>query len=163
MAKKTFNVRSPWEDRWREPSLDELLKPYKENSKKVTDLFFKKMGEIDDTSWRIVWHGAAWRWTVEFVLGSAESDAGESGEDGVVLCYFVPRPEQPTISIPLTDEAIAALPMRRLNRYVRDGIRSSKRAVDLHWATWTPTAGAEIEYLIDLIQRKRKWLLAAAE
>jgi hypothetical protein len=53
--------------------------------------------------------------------------------------------------------------MRRLNRYIRDSIRLAKRAVDLYWATWTPTAMTEVEHLVDLVKRKRKALVAAAQ
>jgi len=156
MAKKAPVARSPWENRWEEPSLEELIAPYQDNAKKVIDLLLEQLDSLEDVERSIRWHGVAWKWTIQYSL------ADEAVEDDRPLCYLVPKPEQLVVSIPMTQGVIATLPMRRLNRYVRDSIRSAKRAVELYWATWTPTAMTEVEHLVDLVKRKRKALRVAA-
>jgi hypothetical protein len=64
------------------------------------------------------------------------------------------------ICIPLRPETVEKLPLKRLNRYIRDGIRLAKRAVDIYWAVWTPSAVTETEHLMDLIKRRHKLIMA---
>ena len=60
--------------------------------------------------------------------------------------------------IPLSDGLIDHMPFRRLNRYIRDAIKSGKMAVDIVWPTWSPAAGTELEHLMDLCKRKIRFL-----
>lgn len=157
MAKKTPAPPQPWEDRWNQPSAEELLKPYQENMRKVVDLLREQLGQLENVACEVRWHGLAWKWTLQYSL------TGDADPDQTPLCYVVPNPESLIVSIPMSEDVIATLPMRRLNRYIRDAVRSSKRAETLHWATWTPTAMTEVEHLVDLIKRKRKAILAGTK
>ena len=154
MAKKAPAPPHPWEDRWNEPSIEELLKPFQENMRKVVDLLREQLDQLENVEAEVRWHGMAWKWTIQYSLTQ------DVDPDRTPMCYVVPNPEGLIVSIPMSEEVIATLPMRRLNRYIRDAVRSSKRAETLHWATWTPTAMTEVEHLIDLVKRKRKAILA---
>ena len=87
----------------------------------------------------------------------------DNGREMDVMAYFVPNPQTPIFCIPMRQELIAQLPLKRLNRYIREGIRSSKCAVELHWAMWVPTASTEADHLTDLFKRKHKILRAPAK
>lgn len=157
MAKKAPAPPNPWEDRWNEPTVETLFKTYTDNARNVVDKLYEQLSDLEDVETSVQWHGTAWKWTVQFSLRE------DADPQQTPLCYLVPNPRGVIVSIPMTEEVIATLPMRRLNRYIRDAVRSSKRAVELHWATWTPSALTEVEHLVDLIKRKRKTLLAPAK
>ena len=72
------------------------------------------------------------------------------------LAFLVPNPEQPVLWVPLTQEIIDQLPIRRLNRYIREGIREAQCAVETHWCKWVPSALTEADYLTDLSRRLLK-------
>jgi len=153
MAKQTAPVaRSPWEDRWTQPTLEQLIEPYRDNMLKVVQALLEGLAQYEDIQQDIVWHGDSWRWTLEYQLHPQDGEPG-------VFCYLVPRPEGILIAIPLAEDVVNRLPIRRLNRVIRDGIRSAKRAVDITWAMWTPTAQTEVEHLMDLVKRNRKLTL----
>lgn len=149
--------RLPWQDRWTQPTVPQLLGPVEETRRKLVENLITHIEAFEGVERDVVWYGASWKWTLEFRLKLNE------GEDGEVLAYIVPSPQAPIVCIPLTEEVITKIPIRRLNRYIRDVLRSCKRAVDLHWAMWTPMNNVELEQLVDLIKRKHKLLRAAEQ
>lgn len=148
-----YEVKSPWEDRWAQPKLEQLLGPLDEQRRKVVDILIKQIKSFDGVDLTLIWHGTAWKWTLQFSLYDSEGNLIDT------LAYLVPKPESPVLCIPLKPRTIDKLPLKRLNRYVRDGIRVAKRAVDIYWAVWTPTAVTETEHLRDLIKRHHKALI----
>ncbi len=149
-----YEVCSPWEDRWSQPQVKQLLDPIEEQRRKVVDILIKKINAYPGVHQTLIWHGSAWKWTLQFSL------YGTDGKLIDTLAYLVPNPETPVLCIPLKPATVEKLPLKRLNRYIRDAIRVSKRAVDIHWAVWTPSAVTETEHLMDLIKRRHKILMA---
>ena len=147
--------RMPWDDRWTTPTLEQLLEPFEESGKrKILDTLIANFASFDGVQQNLIWYGSAWKWTLEFTL------AAEGRRPVTPMAYLVLNPVQATVSIPLTDEVLTQIPIKRLNKYVRENIRSAKRAVELHWALWCPTASTEVDYLTDLFKRKHKILTA---
>ncbi len=150
MATKTPEPLLPaWEDRWNQPTFEALMAPQKEQHFNLLNNLLERTEAFPGISRSLVWYGDSWKWTIQYVF-----DASVGATEP--LAYFVPNPEQATFCVPLREEMIAALPTKRLNRYIRDGIRGGKCAVDIHWIKWTPTAMTEVEHLVDLIKRKHK-------
>lgn len=148
----------PWQNRWKEPSLDDLLSALKAHHRRV----FEKLGEhletLEPLQRTITWYGTGWHWTIEYrmVTGKGKATVAQP------LCYLVPKVESPLICVPLSEQVLEQLPMRRLSKFVRDGIKIAKCAVAIHWATWTPNNQSESEQLFDLIRRKHKILQEGA-
>lgn len=151
-AKKAAVIppRLPWEDRWVTPTVEQLLEPLKDQQKKIVPELIERVMGFEGVTQRLVWHGTAWRWTLEFAL------ADEKGNDLGPMVYLVPNPAGAIFCMPLHGETIEALPMKRLNKYVREAIREAKCAVEIHWCIWTPSAQTEVEHLTDLIKRVHK-------
>lgn len=155
MSKTTYKPRLPWQDRWNEPTLDDLLKEIKETHRKPLDNIMAGIESYEGITRRIIWTGQAWQWTIEYTLEGCHETGGENPN---AMVYIVPNPEAPIVAIPLRNEQIEQIPLRRLNRFIRDQIRSAKRPVDIHWCKWTPTAQTEVEHIMDLYKRKWKIL-----
>lgn len=146
----------PWLDRWTEPTLPQLLQPVEEQRRRIVESLIEQVQKFEGVETSVIWYGQSWRWTVQFTVPDA---AGERQ----VLAYLVPSPQAPVFCVPLRDEVITKLPLRRLNKYIRDGLRSAKCAVEVHWALWTPSNNVEVEQLVDLIKRKHKLLRTPAD
>lgn len=87
--------------------------------------------------------------------GSAVEGNGEAlAEPATGLCYLVPDANMPLLCIPMTDGFIEALPEKRLRKFIKEGIRSAKCAVQIRWATWSPSSDLETSMLTDLLRRK---------
>lgn len=150
MSPSTPPARPAWENRWNTPTFEELLIVQKEQHQNLLNKLLESIEAFEGISSSIVWYGSAWKWTIEYAFTDDDADTTEP------LAYFVPDPEAPILCIPLREEMIDQLPLKRLNRYIREGVRGAKCAVQIHWAKWTPTAMTEVEYLLDLIKRKHK-------
>ncbi|MEM7681651.1 MAG: hypothetical protein AAF288_06830 [Planctomycetota bacterium] len=156
MAKPGITARIPWEDRWNAPTVEALLKDHKESHAKAFNSFLEGASKFEGVALSIAWHGEAWKWAIEFNLPHAGLGGKEA--DQMSMAYIVPRPETPEVAIPLAPSFLEVLPMRRINRFVREPIRSARQAVDVHWGLFTPSAQTEVDHLLDLFKRKHKWI-----
>jgi len=146
-------TRLPWEDRWSEPELNQLVKPIDDQPRRAFSTLISNIDGLERVGRALTWYGPAWKWTIEYQL------LGQNGEAVQVLAYLVPRNSGPLVCVPLTNNVIGHLPMRRLNKFFRNGIRSAKCAVEIQWAVWNLSASTEVIHLMDLIKRKHKILL----
>jgi len=157
MSSNSLTSRLPWQDRWTQPTLLQLLEPLKIQHRRLFEQLMEELTQFEQVDQIIHWYGFAWNWTIQYRLH--DKNAAEPH----TLLYLVPRVENPIIVIPLSDKVIEQLPLKRLNRFIRDGIKNAKHAVAIHWATWTPNSKAEVSFLADLLKRKCKLLLGVNE
>lgn len=141
-------TRKAWEDRWTEPSFDDLLSHLDKDTQKRFRNIVSTLEEEERVDWEITWFGPSWKWTIHMTARTPRA------KNGKTLVYLVPAIEAPVISVPLNDAVIEQLPKKRLSKYIRDGIRSAKCAVDIYWANYSPTSANEVDNLIDLCKRK---------
>lgn len=164
--KSAYLPLRPWFDHWNTPTAETLLKEVKETHRTVLPTLREQLRQLPGLEERVVWMGDAWKWTLEYVLPGHHVSGPESPD---AFCYLVPVPssdnpsaipDSPLLVMPIPDPFIDAVPFKRLNRYVRDGIKSGKLAVDLIWITWSPGPGPELEHLIDILKRKHRFLVS---
>jgi len=156
MAKaKTLTAPGIWENRWSEPTADQLMDNVIADRRSYITELRKYLHELERFEEVVQWCGAGWHWSMIYRVPGGEDTANDT------FAYIVPRPEEPLFCIPLTDDVMDKLPIRRLNRTVRENLRSAKKGISLHWATWTPNMNTEVEHLKDLLKRKNKLMLEA--
>ena len=69
MAKAVpITIRSPWEDRWTRPTLEQLVQPQREQTLPVMQAMLEQLGEIEQVQQSLIWYGPAWKWTIQFTL-----------------------------------------------------------------------------------------------
>lgn len=155
--------RQPWDDRWTQPNLEQLLSPLKTHHRRTLQYVMDGVAEFEGNNQSIIWFGHAWKWTIHYTLPGPVGRNGKPGEASS-FCYLVPRIESPMVCVPLSDEVLSQIPIARLNKFVRDGIKLAKWAVAIHWATWTPATQAEALQILDLLKRRHKlWVQSRAE
>ncbi len=154
MAKSLPKIRLPWENRWTQPTLEQLMAPLAAHHRKALETIFDEVREMPHVEMSLAWYGPSWNWTIEFRFADLKNPQPE------VLCYLVAKVGAPVVSIPLTDTQFDALPLRRLNKLVREGVKLAKQAVELHWANFTPVNQTEVTHLLDLIRRKHKLVVS---
>ena len=150
MSTTTYATRLPWTDRWTRPTIEQLLEPLGEQHREGFTELIQQLDSLDHVERELVWYGASWRWTVQYSL------LDDQGDNLGALCYLVANLNAPLVCVPLNTTSLEAMPTRRLGRFINEGLRSAKRAVELHWAKWTPNSLAETKLLFDLIKRKIK-------
>ncbi|MCX5663002.1 MAG: hypothetical protein NTW19_25230 [Planctomycetota bacterium] len=154
--------RLAWNDRWTQPTLEQLLSPLKMHHRRTLQYVMDGLAELEGVNQSILWYGEAWKWTIHYPLPAHPVPKGSKvvAEESS-LCYLVPRVEGPMVCVPLSDAVLGQIPVARLNKFVRDGIKLAKWAVAIHWATWTPATQAEALQIIDLLKRRHKLAMAA--
>ncbi|MBI1336469.1 MAG: hypothetical protein GC164_05855 [Phycisphaera sp.] len=154
MTRNATPTQHPWLDRWNQPNLEQLLDALKAHHRKPYTQILEQLDSYPGVQRSVIWYGSAWKWTIHYAFVDAD------GQEIETLCYIVPNSETPLICIPLADEVIEQLPIKRLTKFIREGIRSAKFAVAIHWATWSPLNQTETHALIDLCKRKHKFISA---
>lgn len=159
MSRTVATNRLAWSDRWSQPDLPQLLDPLKTHHRRVADALLDQLGSLEGVERSIIWYGPAWKWTIHYNFTERPAKGIKQPEPST-LCYLVPKIESPMVCVPLSDEVIASLPMTRLSRFIRDGIRMAKCAVAIHWACWTPTSQGDVVQIVELIKRRHKMVLS---
>lgn len=144
----TMTRRQVWEERWTQPEVAQLLQalgPPEENPlARITD----ELADIDGLCRTLAWYDQAWKWTIEYTDGKPLENPWDA------VCYLVPNPADVAVCVPLSKHVIEQLPMRKISKYIREGIISAKCAVRVHWAIWKPNNVADAPLIADLIRRK---------
>ncbi|MBL0927772.1 MAG: hypothetical protein IBJ11_08985 [Phycisphaerales bacterium] len=148
-AKKT---RPAWEDRFARPSADLLLEDCGKTKGKLLETAVERLRGMERVEEQLSWQGLPWRWTLTFTAPSDPTRA---------FAYVVPDPEKPKIALPLTTEMIAAMPLRRLTKYVRDGVEGARWVGSVAWATWEIESKGQLDEILDLVRRKHQFLTSA--
>ncbi len=164
MAKApAYEPQSAWEDRWNVPAEEDLLKIFTDQQmhilRQIMDGFLSYAG----VQRRLQYHGESWKWSWIYEL------VDDKGKVIETMGYVIPTPENPmtkgaTIIVTLKDDALESMPFRRLNRYIREAVKTatSKQAVEDRWVTFNPSASTEVEHIMDLYKRKYKFLTKPA-
>ena len=76
------------------------------------------------------------------------------------FAYIIPDPGKLQICVPLVVPMVQVLPLRRLKKYIRDGIVYSKFVGGVYWPTWELSVKSHLDDIMDLCQRKHKYIFS---
>lgn len=143
--------RVAWDDRFREPAVDELFKGVSSHggAEQFKELR-KRLGAFQGVQERVQWQGVPWRWTLVY---SCDLDPTRA------FAYLVPDPAKPQIAIPLTVAMVESLPLKRMKKAVRDAVLLSKFVAGVYWPSWTLEAGVPVDELAEILQRKYRGVM----
>ena len=139
-------TKSSWNDKFRQPCEDELRAGLSKPLQLVFDDARQRLIQLEPGSETLVWQGVPWRWTFVYATdGGAESRA---------FAYVIPDPARLQICVPLSNEIVERLPLKRMKKSIRDGVVFARHVAGVSWPTWDiPTKGA-LDEVFELIARK---------
>jgi len=135
-----------WENRWLVPSPQTLLEALHSPHREVFLHMHEQLAAESGVHCSTVWYGPSWKWTIRFDVPAA------SGQREA-LCYIVPNTAAPKICVAWSDRVMGDLPIKRLNKFVRDGLETAKCAVQMHWAIWIPGNQSDAGHLLELFRK----------
>ncbi|MBS0192311.1 MAG: hypothetical protein U0573_06770 [Phycisphaerales bacterium] len=133
--------RAAWNDRFRKPSAEILTSEVARGVAPAVSLYREQLLATAGVTEEISWQGVPWRWSLLYRHEAVQ---------GRAWAYLVAQPGQPLAIVPLTSEGIAALPMRRLLKPVRDAITHAKQVEGVWWAQWTIQSKSQVESLVKI-------------
>jgi len=118
--------RTLWENRFRQPDAKELVEAIAKHLVPVAVHARAQLSAAAGVGETLLWHGV-WKWTFTY------SSTGESGRAWV---YLIPDPEHLRMCVPFSADLMQQLPMRKLPKYLRDGLIHAPQVRDIKWPTW---------------------------
>lgn len=142
-------ARSPWSDKFQMPSLQDLRSGLAKPLQSVFDEAREALTELDGISEQTAWQGVPWRWTLVY-------NVAEPSGEGRSLAYLVPDPQRLQICVPLTQDQIERLPIKRMKKSIRDGVVFARSVAGVWWPTWEIASSAALEEVLELVAKKHK-------
>lgn len=136
-------ARSAWEDRFRQPTVADLLGGM---PKEVASLVRAVRGELHEgreLTEELRWLGVSWCWTMVF-------RAEEANPKGWV--YLIPRPDRPCVAVPVSVHVLESVPLRNFGKVVRDGLQFSRVVDGVRWPEWELTSKSMAEEIVKLAE-----------
>lgn len=143
-AAHVSKVRTPWEDRFVVPVASTLISGLPAHLASVAEFARAKFSGIDALQEEIGWQGV-WKWT--FVYATAV-------EPRKGWAYLVPDPAKLRISLPIQAELMQDLPLKKLSKFVRDGLLHSPLVGRTKWPMWEIQGKGQVEDILELAKFK---------
>lgn len=151
MSSATLKARSAWNDRFRTPTLDELLEPFNRQLCGLIETARERLVELPKVTERLSWQGIPWRWTLVYRW---------EGQPERAWAYVVLDPARLRLALPMTTELIAKLPAKKLSKPTRDGIVQASEVAGVHWAQWELVNKPQLDELMGIAETKHQLLAA---
>ncbi len=148
MLSPTGYERTAWEDRFNRPTIAKLRAALDSEATKLFDQLRTHLRSVEGATEKFAWHGACWRWTIEYHTEHSDEP----------LALLVPSPVDLQLAVPLEREFVRSLPQRHMTRSVRDGIGLAQDPFDTRCGIWSIQSGGLLEDLLDLIDLKLRHL-----
>ena len=140
-----------WENRFEVPTMEDLTKPYTRQLQEYFDIARERLNSFEGVAEELAWQGPSWKWCLSYEKPDDETDA---------WAFLVPHPDFVIIAIPIKVELATSFPMRRLKRFVRDGLLAGHRTADTLWPWWAINNKTSLEDVLDIIKRKNRFVAA---
>ena len=131
--------RAAWEDRFRRPTVDELLDGLNKQLLSLAESWRERMSEAPGVREELSWQGIPFRWTLVYRSENRPERP---------LAYLVPQPVRAYIAIPIASDAVNRLPLRKLSKPVRDSLGAASLVNGLYWAQWDLLSKSQLDELL---------------
>lgn len=128
--------RAAWEDRFRRPTVDEVLEALNKQLLSLAESWRERMSETPGVREELSWQGIPFRWTLVYRNESRP------------IAYLVPQPVKAYIAIPIAADAVNRLPLRKLSKPVRDSLGAASLVNGQYWAQWDLVSKAQLDELM---------------
>lgn len=141
--------RTPWEDRFSQPTEQEVLSHYNRQLTGCAAGARKVLRTAFSSTERLEWKGIPWRWTFVF-----ESPIPS------ISAFLIPLPAAPRVVITIPGSVAPQLATRHSPRMLRDAISAAVGVGGILWPTWDIETKARADELAEALSLVRHSLMA---
>ena len=138
----TMRTTAIWTDRFSQPSPESLIQGVPSALSGPIEAAMDKLRTLPGIQEMVLWQGV-WHWTIAY---RHEADASRC------MAYLIADPNKPRLCIPVPSELVPLLPIRKLSRFVRDGILHAPAVGTIRWSCWPLTLKSQVDELMVLMQ-----------
>ena len=142
MRAHTMKMKPAWSNRFAMPTIGELRQALAPESGVVFDHARTILGEIPGVVESLKWMGVPWSWSLVY-CGAGESQG---------WAFLIPEPGRLQVAISLPAERLGEIPVKRLPRFVRDGLMQTQVVGRGCWPTWAVSTTAQVDEIVRLVQ-----------
>ena len=149
MHKNVIPHRVLWLDKFAHPTIEQLLDALQAESKPhflAVLAHIKTNAKLNES---LEWTGLPWRWSLLY-----RPKGRKAGRE--ILVYLIPDPQGPSAVFRMEQTQIENLPIKKLSRFLREGIGSCRLVAGVCWPQWTISSQSQAEDLIHLFGLLRK-------
>jgi hypothetical protein len=147
-----------WSDKFHAPTVTQLREGYQKPLIPVFDAARDFLLGLHGVSESVAWHGVPWRWTLVYRCASEDRAPVTRA-----FAYLIPDPNRLQVCVPLGREQVAALPMRRFKKNMRDSIVHARSVAGVSWPSWDAVTRPALDEVIDLLHRKHRMIVEPNE
>jgi hypothetical protein len=148
MAKATRRYRAAWEDRFNEPTWDDLCAGFSSELQQLCEELRRHILDVRGLKEQVRWCGLPWRWSLTFL---------SSKRDELAWAYLVPNPETPAVGLPLAADLAEAIAGDADSRRLRDAVSDAKRTNGCVWLNYPVSSRDELEDVLIVVNRKHEF------
>lgn len=154
MSMSGGRARTAWEDRFKTPTYEQLRDLSNKQVSGVFDAARARLAGIPEVKETLAWLGVPWRWSLEFrsPLDPARAWA-----------VLVLQPNKPEVAIPLPVPVLGKIPLGKLPRSIRDGLKASAPIAGVYWPCWECLTKAQVEDVSTVLEYKRSIMAAGID
>lgn len=149
------SLKCAWNDKFRMPEVAQLRAGLTKPLQSVFDDAREELKQLEGVSESVSWQGVPWRWTLVYAMAEMPSERA--------LAYLVPDPQRVQMCVPLNQEQIEKIPMKRLKKSIRDGVLYARSVASVWWPTWDIQTRGALDEVLELVVRKHKLVAATSE
>jgi hypothetical protein len=121
-----IETRGAWSDRFRTPSMDDLLGPLPRAARTAMVHASATLTTARGFTESLRWHGV-WKWSCSYESPAATERAA---------AYLIPDPQRPRLCVPVCSSAAAMLQTRSTPAFIRHALESCPVVDGVHWPIW---------------------------
>lgn len=144
MTTSTAKGRLAWDDRFTVPTQATLIAGLPGHLSAVAEHVRAKLLATEGISEEVGWQGV-WKWTFVYVSAAEPTKA---------WVYLVPDPSKLRISIPVPAALIPELPVKKLSKFVRDGLLHAPLVGRTKWPMWEVQGKGQVDDILELSRYK---------
>ncbi len=145
MRPSTIKIKPAWSNRFAMPTIAELRAGLNADVAPAFDHARQALAQTPGVVESLKWMGVPWSWSLLF---------GPAGEPEA-WAFVIPEPGRLQLAVSLPAERLGDIPVKRLPRFVRDGLMQTQVVGRACWPTWIVQTPAHVDEIVRLIQSIR--------
>lgn len=142
MRPSTLKPKPSWSNRFAMPTIGELRTGLNAEVGPVFDHARQSLAQLPGVVETLKWMGVPWSWSLVY---------GPAGEPDA-WAFLVPEPGRLQIAMTLPSDRLGDIPLKRLSRFLRDGLMQTQVVGRACWPTWIVGSLAQVDEVAKLIQ-----------
>jgi len=132
-----------WLDKFSEPTIEQLIEATTTETKPHIETMRAFLCQKNNLNESLEWKGLPWRWSMVYRLRGRRVSREP-------IAYLIASPSMPSVVFRIDQAQLDTLPIKKINRLVREGIASCPLVAGVCWPQWPLQSQTQTDELMRL-------------